>query len=412
MPCLTFRIAVVAAAFVFTGCDHNAVEPQLTQLPRALTATESQLVDADNAFAFRLLGAALRGDSAAGNVFLSPLSASMALGMALNGAAGATADSMRTALGYSSLSLADIDAGYRSLIALLSGLDASVTWDLANSVWYRQDYVFRQSFLDTTRVYFSAAVTPLDFTAANAGAAINRWVSDRTQGRIQTIVPDALPSDAIMYLVNAIYFKGAWTTRFDPARTQPGSFAAPSGPVSVPMMHADDVPVRLGASGNGVLMVDLPYARGAYAMTIVLPPVGASVDSLAQGLTQQQWDAWTGALGDVSTSVEMPKFTVRYGTALDDALRALGMGIAFCDSMQFDFTGLDPSGRACLTGVRHEAFVQVDEAGTEASAATSVGVGVTVAPQTILIDRPFLFAIRERLSGTILFLGVIRDPSS
>jgi serine protease inhibitor len=404
--------SLLIPALMLAACT-NPEEPPLTSLPRELSLVEQQLVEADNEFAFRLLRATLAADPGTVNHFISPLSASVALGMTLNGAANATADSMRAALGFGTLGMSEINAGYRSLIGLLATLDGSVTWQLANSVWYRDDYVFRDTFLEATRTFFDADTRALDFSSASSGPAINQWVRDRTQNRIAGIVPEPLPPDAIMYLINAVYFKGQWTTRFDPARTGSAAFYAPGGAVQVPMMRSGaQIPARAGIGEGGVTVLELPYAREAFAMTIVMPAAGVAIDSVARSLTRAQWQQWLGRLDGDEMYVSLPKFRIEYGTSLNQALTSLGMGIAFCESGRFDFTGMDPSGQACIFDVRQKTFVDVDEAGTEAAAATSVDMGVTSAPPSVVIDRPFIFAIRERLSGTILFLGVVRNPAA
>lgn len=403
--------SLVIPAVVLAACS-NPEAPPLTSLPRELSLVEQQLIEADNAFAFRLLRATLAADPGAVNHFISPLSASVALGMTLNGAANATADSMRATLGFGTLDMSEINAGYRGLIDLLATLDGSVTWQLANSVWYRDDYTFNPGFLEAARTHFDADTRALDFSAASAGPTINQWVRDRTQNRIASIVPEPLPTDAIMYLVNAIYFKGRWTTRFDPALTQSAAFqTASGGTVQVPFMSSSgEMPARSGMV-NGTTILELPYARQAFAMTIAMPAAGVSIDSVARSLTREQWNQWLAGTYGGDILVQLPKFTIQYGTSLNQALTSLGMGVAFCESLQFDFSAMDPSGQACIFDVRQKTFVQVDEAGTEAAAATSVGMGPTSAPVPVRVDRPFIFAIRERLTGTILFLGVVRNPS-
>jgi serpin B len=176
-------------------------------------------------------------------------------------------------------------------------------------------------------------------------------------------------------------------------------------------MSASDMPLKIARRG-GATMIELAYGRQAYAMTIVLPPPGVALRDYAAGLTRAAWDSMVGGLGSATLPLTMPKFTFQYALRLDGVLRSLGMGIAFCDGGDPNFTNMDETGRACISEVRHKTFVLVDEAGTEAAAVTSVGVGVTSAPLPVTIDRPFLFAIRERLSGTILFIGIVRNPAS
>ena len=239
-------------------------------------------------------------------------------------------------------------------------------------------------------------------------------MSDQTHGKIPTIVPDPIPPYAVAYLINAIYFKGSWTARFDKGLTRPGTFRLVNGAAAtVPMMkHGRTVPIGI-ASVNGVTVLDLPYGGEAFSMTIALPQDAPGIDSLVQGLTEERWRGWVAALDSGSSEVVMPKFTLRYGLTMNDVLAALGMPSAFCGSAGTDFTRLNPGGGLCISAVKHKAFVDVNEEGTEAAAATSVEFSTTsVGPPLVVVDRPFVFAIRERLSGTILFLGRVMNPAA
>ncbi len=408
----TLALALLASAAV--ACGDGPAGP-ITDLPRPLTSGEAQLVAADNGFAFRLLGTIAAADAGA-NLFISPLSVGMALGMAYNGAAGGTADAMRLTLGFDGLTQDEINTSYRSLIDLLRGLDPSVEFAIANSVWYRPDFALDSAFLDRTERYFDAAVRPLDFASPDAAPTINRWVSDATHARITEIVDSPIPPDAIAYLINAIYFKGSWTSQFPRDATRPGPFHRADGTSrDVPMMRTPEpIPVRHAWTGAAEVL-DLPYGGGAYSMTIVLPAAGVALDSMVGTLTQAQWDGWIGALDSTALLVTMPKFQLEYEKSLVDALEVLGMKVAFCRNIPAfspDFTAMYPPGGACISNVKHKTWVDVNEEGTEAAAVTSVEVGVTSAPPSITVDRPFLFAIRERLSGTILFIGAIADPGA
>ncbi len=394
------------------------VEPGVTpiaELPRTLTQAETRLIQADNAFTFALLREALASEPAGANVFVSPLSVAMALGMTYNGADGATATAFEQTLRVTGLTRDEINASYRGLIDMLRALDPTTTFRIANSIWFRRDYVFDPAFLQTNRTFFDAESRGLDFADPASAGVINAWVNDATAGRIPTIIDPPIPDDMIMYLVNAIYFKGTWTHRFDPARTSAQPFYLDGGgTVQVPLMtHGAEVPVR-GHEDALASVVDLPYGGGAFSMTLVLPAPGQTVHTVAAQLDQARWDAWIAALDSGEVTVYLPKFTLSYELeATDPVLQALGLAPAYCDAVPPpDFTRMDPSGRACISEVKHKTFVLVDEAGTEAAAVTSVGVGVTSAPAMVRVDRPFLFAIRERLSGTILFVGRIMDPTA
>ena len=409
-------LAIAGGMLVVQCHEASLTAPRpITALPRTLSAAETGLISADNRFAFSLFGEIARQTSPDSNLFISPLSAAMALAMAYNGAAGATQAEMQQVLQLDGMTLDDVDQSYRSLIGLLRGLDPQVAFTIANSVWYDPNPVYAPTpdYLATTRTYFDARVESLDFKSPSAAPTINAWVSDQTHGKIPTIVPDPIPPDAVAYLINAIYFKGSWTARFDKGLTRPGTFRLANGAAAtVPMMtHGHSVRVRY-ARAEGVTVLDLPYGGEAFSMTIVLPQVAGGIDSLVQGLTEERWRGWVAALDSGSLEVVMPKFTLTYGLTMNDVLRALGMPSAFCDAPHPDFTRLNPSGALCISDVRHKTFVDVNEEGTEAAAATSVEISFTSLAAPLQVDRPFVFAIRERLSGTILFLGRVMNPAA
>jgi serpin B len=410
------RTLLSGIALSLAACSGEPPSAPITELPRPLSQSEARLIAADNRFAFKLFRETLARERADRNVFLSPVSVAMALGMAWNGAGGATRDSMSQALELAGLTSEEVNGAYRSLIDLLRGLDRGVTFTIANSVWYRQTLTPAPTFVAAMQSAFDAQVRALDFTSPDAGPTINAWASEQTRGRIPEIVPRVLPADIVAYLVNAIYFKGAWTQRFDPALTATGPFQLRGGGTSqVSYMSAGtEVPLRFAADAQ-IAILDLPYAGGAWSMTIVLPASGVSLDSVAAGLTQARWDAWIAALDSTARPVVLPRFTLHYD--LDSAnavLKALGVRIAYCDEppFAFDFTPMFPQAQACISDVKHKTFVEVNEEGTEAAAVTSVGVGVTSMPVELRVDRPFLVAIRERFSGTILFLGRIMNPAA
>lgn len=403
--------ALLFAALIVAACDHGGgpTQPQpLTGLPRALTAAERGVVTGSNAFAFGLLREVVQADTAA-SVFLSPLSASMALGMTMNGAVGPTLDGMRSALGFGNMPMADIDASFRSLIDLLRGLDGSVDFRLANSIWARQGFPFRQSFYDAARQYFDAETAELDFSSPGAAQTINNWVKDATAGKIPSIVDPAIPSDVVMYLINAVYFKGAWRDRFDAGQTRDGPFTRSNGTsATVKMMHrTGDIAYFATAGARGVV---LPYGRDAYAMTVVLPEPGRTLKDLVATLDTATWNRWHDAARTTEVQLSMPRFTLTNDRFLNEPLAHLGMQRALTPT-QADFTGMSPAGdRLYISKVRQKTFVDVNEEGTEAAAATSVEIGLTsapVGPVVFTVDRPFLVAIRERFSGTILFIGAI-----
>ena len=411
--------SAAAAALITLACGPEGpvtAPAPITALPRALTSVEQDLIAIDNRFALTLLGqVTAETPGAPGNLFLSPLSVAMALAMTYNGAAGATEEAMRATLGLEGMTVAEVNEAYRGLIALLRGLDPRVRFTLANSIWYRQEFAVLQPFLDVTQQFYDARVAPLDFRSPTAAQTINAWVGEQTQGRITEIVEPVLPEAAMMYLINAIYFKGDWTQQFDRSRTAARPFRlADESTVSVPTMtHGHEADVRVYRDGS-VEVLDLPYGGQAFSMTIVMPPEPAGIDALVAGVTLEQWDSWIAGLDSTASEVYLPKFVLSSDLLLNSTLGALGMGIAFdCDPPDMaDFTRMHLPQEVCITRVKHKTYVNVNEEGTEAAGVTAVEVGVTSAPVPIVVDRPFLFAIREALSGTILFVGVMRNPAA
>ena len=402
--------AIVLLTIGSAACGGNTgPEPLLDALPRALSPAELRIVDAANQFTFGLVREATRGLPPDSNAFLSPLSASFALGMTLNGARAETEQAMRSALGFGGATMAEINQGYRDLIELLTGLDRTTEMRIANSLWGSSAFPMRQEFTDAARTWFDAEVRSLDFRSPAAVGTINDWVKTKTAGRIPKLL-DAIRADEVLFLINAIYFKGAWRVQFDRGKTRDAPFTGADGRArQVPMMSLDATPLRYAAT-SAFQAVDLLYGNGAFAMTVLLPSPGKTPADVLTTLDPASWSALVDQVGEHKVALGLPRFRVEYGARLNAALAALGMGIAF-DDQRADLSGIADVApeRLYLTRVDQKAFVEVNEEGTEAAAATAVGVGLTSAPPSVIVDRPFLFLIRERFSGTILFVGLIQQ---
>lgn len=403
------RTLAAGAALLLAACRTDAPtapSAPLTALPRTLTVAEQAAIAAGNEFSvalFREVNARKAGE----NVFISPFSAAVALGMTLNGAAGETEAAMRRTLGLEGRSAQEINEAYRGLTTLLLDLDPSVQLGIANAIFHRRDFPFEASFLETSRTWFDAEVRGLDFTSPGAGGEINRWASEQTNGRIDRVI-DGIDASHVMFLLNALYFKGTWRSQFDPRQTQPAPFTADDGTQRpVPMMALRKAPSRTGWH-DGAQVLELPYGNGAFAMTVVLPPRGTSVDDFVAALTPERWDALLGSLHEGEIDVHLPKFRLEYEDYWNDVLTAMGMGIAFTG--RADFTRMSAPGGLRISYVKQNTFVDVNEEGTEAAAVTTVAIERTSAPPSFRADRPFVFAIRERLSGTLLFVGKLAVP--
>ncbi|MCY3809048.1 MAG: serpin family protein [Gemmatimonadetes bacterium] len=400
------RFAVPVALLLLSSAGCGLFGPdveEITELPRPLTAGEIEVIRASNRFAFDLLAQANRADE---NLFLSPLSASMALGMTMNGADGETWDQMRDVLGFGNLAEEEINSSYKSLVELLVGLDPTVETAIGNSVWTRSGFPVYPDFLNAVREDFDAEAVELDFRSPSALKRINEWVRDATRGRIEDIV-DVIPANAVMYLLNAIYFKGSWTLPFDPSHTRTEPFHLDDGSTqNVPLMALDGT---LSYQSNSRFQaVDLPYGGRAFAMTVLLPRQGVSVDTLAATLDAGEWEDIADGFSDARMQLFLPRFRMSYERTLNGDLAALGMVDAF-DPARADLTRLSPVEPLYISEVKQKSWVDVNEEGTEAAAVTSVVV-VTSQPPEFRADRPFLFFIRERLSGTILFAGKFASP--
>jgi serpin B len=382
---------------------------RIAGLPRQLSVTEENLIQADNRFAFKLFRN-INQQQADENVFISPLSVAMVLGMTYNGAAGSTREAMGEALELNGMTAQEVNESYRSLIDLLGNLDPAVEFLLANSIWYRNTMTLEPTFIDLSRQFFDAEVSALDFNSPNAAGTINGWVNDKTNGRIQQIVPSQIPGNVLVYLLNAIYFQSNWTYQFDADLTRAAPFTLRDGAsISVDMMSHETSIAARSYWDTDFQLVELPYGGEAFLMTVLVPSEPEGIETLANAVTPANWSSWLGELNDPELRVSLPKFTLEYELVMNDVLTALGMGEAFTPAA--DFTGMYGPGGIWIGEVRHKAFVDVDEEGTEAAAVTSV-VMIDSAPPTIVVDRPFLFFIWEKYSGSILFMGKVMDPTA
>ena len=408
-------LLLTTAPFLFlTGCgDSSPTEPvpEIEGLPRSLSVTEEALIGAGNDFAFRLLDQ-VYGQAPDSSVFLAPLSASMALGMTMNGAEGTTFDEMRTTLGFSDLSLEEINRGYRDLMDLLLALDPRVELGIGNSIWYREGWPVRADFLDRTRTYFDARVEELDFSDPGAAGTINRWVQDATMGKIQEIVESPIHPATVMFLINAIYFKGTWTLQFDKSETRNAPFHSRDGSTgTLPLMELTDT--LLYHETEAYQMVDLPYGGRAFSMTVLLPAPGGSMEDLVATLNPERWAGMVSNLHEREGTVQLPRFRMEWEKLLNETLQAMGMKVPFGGGA--DFTGMcwEAVQRGLyIDKVKQKTYVDVNEEGTEAAGVTSVEMRESAVPDrfTFRADRPFLFVIRERFSGTILFAGILLEP--
>jgi serine protease inhibitor len=406
------RSAVSAALVAGTACG-SATDPQQTftstepvraTLPRALTAGEQKIVSASNDFSFALFRQ-LNASQKDSNIFASALGASMALGMTMTGASGSTYDQMRSTLAFGAASDPEISDSYKSLVALLSDLDPIADFRVGSSLWYRNDFPVNQSFVDASLSAFGAQVSPLDFASASSAQTINTWVTGATTGRIASIV-EGVDATQSMVLMNAIYFRGILRDRFDPAFTTGGVFHGVAGEQGSRFMYRTGQ-MRYFASGASEA-VDLPFGNGAFTLTVVLPRAGTSIDANVALFQGGGWSHYTGQMRELGMQLFMPRFRILWDRTLNDDLTTLGMRDAFTRNGA-DFTRISPRGRELYLGtVRQKTLIDLNEDGTLPAATMPVAPSTYgFVPLVMYVDRPFLFVIHDRLSGTIVFIGKV-----
>lgn len=377
-----------------------------------LTKSAKSLVEADNAFAFSIFDAVVQNEIESKNIFISPLSISLALAMTYNGAEGETKAAMKEALELNGLNTDAVNASYKSLIGALLSLDPKVQLSIANSIWHRNDFTINQDFIDVNQNYYNAMVEALDFSNPDAKNTINAWVDDKTNGQIPEII-DNIPGNAIMYLINAIYFKGIWKYKFEKSKTDIRPFFLSDGAqVDVPMMMQE---TSLNYFRNDTFSaVELPYADGEFSMVVILPHQSFLTKDIIENWSADKWNNLLNQFsGPRKVNLHLPSFKFEYKNRLNDELTDLGMGIAFGN--QADFTGIYPNPALQISEVLHKTFIEVNEEGTEAAAVTSVEIIYTSIdpdqPVAFHVNRPFIALIKENSTGAILFMGQIVNPS-
>lgn len=400
----------VLVMFIHTGCERETEIPIKT--PPLVGDIEPGVVDANTKFGFNLFNEILKtGDDK--NVFISPFSVSVALAMTLNGAADSTALAMTDTLQLQDNETGTINTSYGLLLQALQTSDPKVTLSIANSLWAHQDFTFNQDFLQRNTDYFDAEVSTLDFADPNSVNTINQWVNNNTNGKIEEIIDEIDPNE-VLFLINAIYFKGSWQTEFDPSNTRDAPFNLSNGSQKqVPMMNREDsYPFYYNSDFTAI---SLPYGDGRVSMYIFLPSQESSLDVFLENLNTENWKNWVSQFNEQKVWIQIPKFKIEYGANLNDILKTLGMDIAF-DKNQANFSRMLPDGTSTaknlyISKVDHKAFVEVNEEGTEAAAVTNVGIAVTSLPPQFIANRPFFFAIHDSETKTVLFMGTVVDPT-
>ncbi len=406
-------IALLLVFAVFSACkkEKEDVTPIVTDYVNVeLSQKDKELIQSNNEFGLEFFSNAVNDEENNMNVFVSPLSVAFALAMTYNGADGDTKTAMEETLKLSGLSTDEINASFKYLMNTLVNLDPNVIFQIANSIWHEETFSVLQSFLDVNEEYYDAEISALDFSDPAAPDIINNWVAEKTNDKITEII-DNIPPDVIMYLINAIYFNGTWKYDFDEANTENKPFYLADGTSKqVPTMS-------LKADFNYfendlVRAIELPYGGSNFNMMVLLPQENYSCNDIVNQLNNSDWNSLIEGLYLVEdVNLFLPKFKFEYEKTLNEILCDMGMDIAFTPGLA-DFSNINPSIPLYISEVKHKTYVDVNEEGTEAAAVTSVEIIFTSIGDEFyfMVDKPFVFAITEKSTNTIVFMGKVAEP--
>jgi serpin B len=374
----------------------------------AVFASE-RLAESDNSFGFELLRELAKQQPGA-NICISPYDAATLLQLAGGGAAGSTQSEMKRVLQTTAMSVADMKSGARALSKSLAA-NGKVKFTSANALWYLAGAPVNTRFIADSQQFYGATVSPLDFLDSGAKDIINTWASEKTQGKIPRIVDGGIDHKTTLFLADAVYFKGKWSKPFQQRYTRSQTFHQRDGAEKLVLVMRDMRQWEY-RDGDEYQAVRIPYEGDDLALYLILPAVGTSPEALLDKLSREGWQQTTNSGFTTShVNLVLPRFKIEYGVDLSPALQALGMKTAF-NAAAADFSLIAPG--VFISAIRHKSYIDVDEEGTEAAAATAAGLSLGMPPKIIdmIIDRPFIFFVADRQADVILFMGFVFDPST
>ncbi len=410
----TIAFLPIILILVFASCQKEDTEiPNGEYQEIQLNEKSAQVVEADNEFGFELFRLVYDSNREHENIMVSPLSVSLALAMTYNGANRETKTAMEETLKLHGLTTEEINTSYQTLGTALKSLDSKVVLEIANAIYYREGFQVEPDFITTNESYYDAEVSPLNFTSPDAVDVINNWVADKTNDKIETIINE-ISGNHIMFLLNAIYFKGMLASKFEKKDTKKKNFYLADGP-SIQTDFMQQTNTVSYTSNDLFSAVELPYGQGNYNMYVFLPQEDKSLNDLTESLNSVNWESWKESFHETNVDIEFPKFKFEYEIKLNAVLSEMGMGVAF--SSLADFTGINKNGGLQIDYVKHKSFIEVNEEGTEAAAVTVVAIELTSTGSTpqntqFQVNRPFLFAITEKSTGAVLFMGTVNRPEN
>ncbi|MCK4921150.1 MAG: serpin family protein [Bacteroidales bacterium] len=401
-------IIFLTTLLFFSSCQENP-DPYVPAIDFKSDKKASQLIAADNEFAFKLFKE-IHNLAEEDNYMVSPLSVSIALGMTYNGSDGATKTAFEETLGFTGFTRHEINVVHGLLIEHLLKVDPKVTFEIANSIWVDQKFTLQSEFADSNAYYYDAEINSLDFLSPESVDIINNWISDKTHEKI-TEVLDEIPAEAVMYLINALYFYGSWQYEFDKEQSAPMNFTYDDGSTDQVDGMAMTTSLPL-AFNDKFTAIELPYGDNKFSMMIMLPKNNYNIDDVIGDMNSDWWETWTGDLVETNITLQMPKFKYEFKTLLNDHLKNMGLGVAFGRGAEFPLMVEEPLD-LFISRVIHKTFIDVNEEGTEAAAVTVVEMNLTSVGDgsiAINIDRPFIYVIREKTSGALVFMGKVGRP--
>jgi len=409
--CLAGILLAVFFTFLIFSGGCALFKTEKTQAAPA-EEVDQRLSSANNRLGFEIFHQ-LREEDAEENLFISPASILAALTMTYNGAEGETREAMEETLHFKDMSREEVNEAFADLLSILKNPDPKVEMAIANSLWAREGIEFKEDFLGRNEEFFKAEIAELDFDDPDAVDIINSWVEENTGGKIEDIIEPPINPLTVLFLINAIYFHGEWSEPFDPALTEEIPFTLTGG-------DEKEHPVMFRESDFSYLETDLfqavrlPYGKEKrIGMYVFLPVEEAGLEKFYDQLDADNWAEWRDSFANREGEVGLPRFSFDYEITLNDVLEELGMAIAFDDSAA-DFSGMrEIPPRLYISEVKHKSFIDVNEEGTEAAAATSVEVTLESAMPdsfSMVADRPFFFAIADDMTGSILFMGSLLEP--
>jgi serine protease inhibitor len=401
----TLTFLLFSSLFSYSRIQADQITPSVNNSTQMAT---QNLTQSNTEFSFKLFSNLVQS-SKNQNVFISPTSIILALSLLYNGASGQTQQEMAKALGFEGLSLETINQENQKLQQTLQDNNEQIELSIANSLWARKEITFNQFFLRNSQKYYQAEVRQLDFKKPESVKVINQWVSDRTKEKIEQIIEQIQPED-VLFLINAIYFKGMWQTPFEDKLTTLQTFYLASGKTKQhPMMSRTGD--YLYAENEQFQAVKLPYSDGRLNFYLFLPKADQDLTKFIEQLTFEKWQEWSSQFRTREGLLKMPRFKLEYENSLNTTLQTLGMNRIFEKANFSKMTDIPVE----VSEVKHKTFVEVNEKGTEAAAVTSIGIRATSAmpvqePFRMIVNRPFYCAIVDSQTETIVFMGAITDP--